>query len=89
MPGVCAIPHAEATTGVDLQVPAITEYLHQSRSFNYKGGSWLTSARGRAKPRIPISIRLSPLTIRAVGEPKMTLEQFWQDNKCLAVWEDE
>jgi hypothetical protein len=22
------------------------------------------------------------------GDPKMMLERFWQENKCLAVWEE-
>ncbi len=35
-----------------------------------------------------ISARLSPLTIACVLEPKMTLEQWWQKKKCLAVWVD-
>ena len=35
----------------------------------------------------PISIRLSPLHIKAAGEEKMTLEHFWQSRKCLAVWD--
>ena len=35
----------------------------------------------------PISVRLSPLVIRVVGGTK-TLEKFWQDEKCLAVWVD-
>jgi hypothetical protein len=46
-------------------------------------GSW----EGRASHAI--SVRLSPLSVRVVGNPKMTLEQYWQDKKCLAVWEDE
>jgi hypothetical protein len=46
-------------------------------------GSW----EGRSSH--PISIRLSPLTIPATGDPKLTLEQFWQRKKCLAVWDDE
>jgi hypothetical protein len=81
-------PHAEATTGVDLQVPAILTYLER-HGMDLRGeevvdiGSW----EGRASH--PISIRLSPLTIRATGEPKLTLEQFWQRKKCLAVWEGE
>jgi hypothetical protein len=80
-------PHAEATTGVDLQVPAILTYLERN-GLDLMGdevvdiGSW----EGRASH--PISIRLSPLTIRATGEPKLTLEQFWQRKKCLAVWDD-
>jgi hypothetical protein len=81
-------PHAEATTGVDLQVPAIMTYLGR-HGLALRGedvvdvGSW----EGRASH--PISIRLSPLTIRATGEPKLTLEQFWQQKKCLAVWDGE
>ena len=46
-------------------------------------GSW----KGNASHQI--SIRLSPLHILVVGDPKTTLEQFWQERKCLAVWEDE
>jgi len=81
-------PHAEATTGVDLQVPAIMTYLerHGLRLLGMEVvdiGSW------KRQPSHPISIRLSPLHIHVVGDPKMTLEQFWQENKCLAVWEKE
>jgi hypothetical protein len=81
-------PHSEATTGVDLQVPAILTYLER-HGLALRGeevvdiGSW----EGRASH--PLSIRLSPLTIRAAGEPKLTLEQFWQRKKCLAVWDEE
>ena len=81
-------PHAEATTGVDLQVPAILAYL--ARRGLALGGTELVdigSWQGRASHAL--SIRLSPLTIAAVGEPKLTLEQFWQRRKCLAVWDDE
>ncbi|HZS04878.1 MAG TPA: hypothetical protein VFD58_08600 [Blastocatellia bacterium] len=46
-------------------------------------GSW----QGQASHAI--SIRLSPLHIKVVGNPKMTLEKFWQSKKCLAIWEDE
>jgi hypothetical protein len=80
-------PHAEATTGVDLQVPAIMTYLER-HDWVLRGeevvdiGSW----EGRASH--PIGIRLSPLTIRATGEPKRTLERFWQRKKCLAVWDE-
>ena len=81
-------PHAEATTGVDLQVPAILDYLRR-HDLTLKGrevvdiGSW----EGHASHAI--SVRLSLLSVRVTGDPKMTLEQFWQDRKCLAVWEDE
>ncbi len=36
-----------------------------------------------------LSIRLSPVSVRVIGDPKTTVEQYWQDKKCLAVWEDE
>lgn len=81
-------PHAEATTGVDLQVPAILTYLER-HGLTLTGsevvdiGSW----EGRASHTI--SIRLSPLAIPATGDPKRTLEQFWQRKKCLAVWNAE
>jgi hypothetical protein len=80
-------PHAEATTGVDLQVPAVLSYLDR-HGLELAGrevvdiGSW----EGRASHAL--SIRLSPLTIACVIEPKMTLEKFWQQKKCLAVWEE-
>ena len=45
-------------------------------------GSW----EGQASHAL--SVRLSPLHVRATGHPKMTLEQFWQEKKCLAVWEE-
>ncbi len=79
-------PHAEATTGVDLQVPAILTYLER-HGLRLSGtevvdiGSW----KGRASHAI--SIRLSPLHINVTGDPRMTLERFWQERKCLAVWE--
>jgi hypothetical protein len=79
-------PHAAATTGVDLQVPAIMAYLER-HGLRLEGtevvdiGSW----QGRASHTI--SIRLSPLHIKVTGDPRMTLEQFWQERKCLAVWE--
>lgn len=80
-------PHAEATTGVDLQVPAIETYL-QRHGLNLQGkevvdiGSWNGSASHA------ISVRLSPLQVKMTGNEKMTLEQFWQEKKCLAVWQD-
>ena len=80
-------PHAEATTGVDLQVPAITDYLRR-HDLALAGaevvdiGSW----EGRASHAL--SIRLSPLTIACCLDPTVTLERWWQDEKCLAVWDD-
>jgi hypothetical protein len=80
-------PHAEATTGVDLQIPAILAYLERhGRSLHGDEVVDIGSWEGRASH--PISIRLSPLTIPATGDPKLTLEQFWQRKKCLAVWDE-
>jgi hypothetical protein len=81
-------PHAEATTGVDLQVPAIMAYL-EGHGLRLQGTEMVDIGSWKGKASHPISIRLSPLHIHVVGDPKMTLEQFWQERKCLAVWEDE
>jgi hypothetical protein len=79
-------PHAEATTGVDLQVPAILSYLERhGLQLQGEGAVDIGSWQGEASH--PLSIRLSPLHIKAAGHPRMTLEQFWQEKKCLAVWE--
>lgn len=81
-------PHAEATTGVDLQVPAILDYLRR-HGLALRGdavvdiGSWQGSASHA------IGVRLSPLTIACAADPGRTLEQFWQERKCLAVWDDD
>jgi hypothetical protein len=48
-----------------------------------------TSASWQGRTSHPISVCLSPLHIRLAGDPKMTLEQFWQGKKCLAKWVDE
>ena len=80
-------PHAEATGGVDLQCQAIMDYLKRNK-LTLEGtevvdiGSFGTRSH-------KISVRLSPLSIKVVNNPKMTLEKFWQDKKCLAVWEEE
>jgi hypothetical protein len=79
-------PHAEATTGVDLQVPAIEQYLER-HGLQLQGTEVVDIGSWKGKASHTISIRLSPLHIRATGNPKMTLEQFWQGKKCLAVWE--
>ena len=80
-------PHAEATTGVDLQVAAVLKYSGRhgrrlERAEVVDIGTW----QGRASH--PISVRLSPLHVRVAGDRKMTLEQFWQRKKCLAIWDD-
>ncbi len=80
-------PHAQATTGVDLQVPAITDYL-QRNGLALQGREVVDIGSWEGQASHPISVRLSPLSVRVIGDPKMTLEQYWQDKKCLAVWED-
>jgi len=72
---------------VDLQVPAIMTYL-ACHGLRLQGteivdiGSWIGQASHA------ISVHLSPLHIKVTGDPKTTLEQFWQERKCLAVWKD-
>jgi hypothetical protein len=78
-------PHAKATTGVDLQVPAIAAYLSRhglvlAGHDEVDIGSW----EGRASHGL--SIRLSPLTIRCCLDDRVSLESWWQSEKCLAVW---
>jgi hypothetical protein len=78
-------PHAEATTGVDLQVPAILDYLRR-HGLELGGDEVVDIGSWQGCASHPLSIRLSPLTIEVAGESKMTLEKFWQSRKCLAVW---
>lgn len=79
-------PHAQATGGVDLQVPAILDYL--DRQELELQGNEVVDIGSYGNRSHKISVRLSPLTIKVIGHPKMTLEQFWQEKKCLAIWED-
>jgi hypothetical protein len=81
-------PHAEATTGVDLQIPAIKEYLRRNNLL-LKGKERVDIGSWNGEASHPISIRLSPLHIKVVGDSKMTLEKFWQTKKCLAIWAEE
>jgi hypothetical protein len=81
-------PHAEATTGVDLQVPAIQAYL-RTHNLELQGNEVLDIGSWQGRSSHAISVRLSPLHIKVTGNPKMTLEQFWQSKKCLAVWKEE
>lgn len=80
-------PHAERTGGVDLQVPAIMQYLER-HDLKLKGKEIVDIGTFGARSH-KISVRLSPLTIKTVGYPKLTLEQFWQKKKCLAVWKED
>jgi hypothetical protein len=80
-------PHALATTGVDLQVPAIMAYLRK-RGLELQG-SEVVDVGSYGDRSHALSVRLSPVTIKASADRTMTLEKFWQTRKCLAVWEDE
>jgi hypothetical protein len=81
-------PHAEATTGVDLQVPAIMKYLHR-HGLELRGGEVVDVGTWQGERSHAISVRLSPLHVRCVLDAKLTLEEWWQSKKCLAVWSDE
>jgi len=80
-------PHAVGTGGVDLQVPAIMEYL-EKKGLVLQGKEVVDIGTYQNEKTHKISVRLSPLTIKVIGNPKMTLEKFWQEKKCLAVWAD-
>jgi hypothetical protein len=80
-------PHAEATTGVDLQIPAITQFL-QRHDLKLSGNELVDIGSWQGQASHTISIRLSPLHIKAAHYPTMTLEQFWQEKKCLAIWQE-
>lgn len=81
-------PHAEATTGVDLQVPAIMKYLEEN-NLELQGNEMVDIGSWKGQASHPISARLSPLHIKVTGDEKMTLEKFWQNKKCLAIWEED
>ncbi len=78
-------PHAEATTGVDLQVPAIMDYLRRN-GLSLQGKEVVDIGSWQGQTSHAISIRLSPLSIISSSNPDVTLERFWQEAKCLAVW---
>lgn len=80
-------PHAELTGGVDLQVPAILKYLERN-ALTLQGNEVVDIGTYGDRSH-KVSVRLSPLTIKVTGNDSMTLEKFWQEKKCLAVWEDE
>jgi hypothetical protein len=66
-------PHAEATTGVDLQVPALLTYLER-HGLRLKGTEVVDIGSSKGHASHAISIRLSPLHIKVSGDPKTTLE---------------
>lgn len=80
-------PHAEATGGVDLQVPAVLEALDRlGRELTGKEriaiGTW-GSKYGKKYP--PISHQLSPFKIPLWCDRRISVEKFWQEYKYLAV----
>jgi hypothetical protein len=79
-------PHSEMTGGADLQVPAIYKYL-KNKNLSLLGNEIVDIGTYGSRSH-KLSVRLSPLTIKVTGNPNMTLEKFWQDKKCLVVWED-
>jgi len=80
-------PHAEATTSVDLQGPAIRRYL-QENGLELQGTELVDIGTWQGERSHPISVRLSPLHIQCALTPKWTLEKYWQEKKCLAVWSE-
>ena len=80
-------PHSEATTGVDLQVPAIMSYLTEN-GLKLAGSEVVDIGTWKGEASHPISVRLSPLQIKCCLHDKWTLEKFWQERKVLAVWEE-
>lgn len=81
-------PHAEATTGVDLQVPAIQHYL-EVHGLHLQGTEVVDIGSWQGQASHALSIRLSPLHIKCALNEKITLEKFWQEKKCLAIWEED
>lgn len=80
-------PHADATTGVDLQVPAIERYLAE-HELALDGAEVVDIGTWQGHNSHPISVRLSPLTISCALDSRLTLEAWWQKKKCLAVWSE-
>ncbi len=81
-------PHARATSGVDLQVPAITRYL-QEHKISLLGNEAVDIGTWEGKRSHAISVRLSPLQVKCCLDERLTLEKWWQEKKCLAKWIDD
>jgi len=43
---------------------------------------------GEGRASHALSIRLSPLTIRCCLDDRVSLETWWQNEKCLAIWRE-
>jgi len=80
-------PHAEATGGVDLQLPAIRHYLRE-HNLQLQGTEVVDIGTWQGEYSHALSVRLSPLHIACAIQPRLTLEKFWQSKKCLAIWEE-
>ncbi|MDU1891716.1 MAG: hypothetical protein E6767_13595 [Dysgonomonas sp.] len=80
-------PHAEATGGVDLQVPTIMKYLRE-HLLTLKGTDLMNIGTWGNIHSHKLSVRLSPLQIKVIGNEKMTLEKYWQEKKVLVIWKD-
>lgn len=81
-------PHADAGRGVDLQVPAIHHCLVKW-GLTLQGSERVDIGTWQGEASHSLSVRLSPLQVKAYGHPKWTLEKFWQRRKVLALWRDE
>jgi hypothetical protein len=81
-------PHAEATTAVDLQTPAILAYLRRN-GLALHGTEVVDIGTFNGAASHTLSVRLSPLQVRCCLQPKLSLEKFWQEKKCLAVWAED
>ena len=67
-------------------MPAIFACLEQ-RGLCLQGNEVVDIGSWEGEASHAISIRLSPLTVKCAIDPELTLEQFWQRAKCLAVWD--
>jgi hypothetical protein len=63
------------------------KYL-QINNMDLKGDEVVDIGTWQGEYSHKISVRLSPLHIKCIVSPKMTLEKFWQNKKCLAIWSD-
>ncbi len=69
----------------ELGIRTVAMYSHEDRFALHRFKADEAYRVGR--PGEPIRAYLSPLHVRLTGDPKRTLEQFWQEEKCLAVWD--
>jgi hypothetical protein len=80
-------PHAEATEGVDLQVPAVLRSIEELGR-KLQGKEIVAIGTYGYKDGIkypPISWELSPFRMPLWCDKKLSVEKFWQEYKYLAV----